>query len=420
MMKLDCSLPRLFLLACIAVGVHAANFETNAPFYGQKYATIAYPRGLYVDDAGDLLVSHTNSITALYDTENADGTVTVNRVQIVNASGLRLNHAVNFHNGYLYASSSATVYRWPYVPGSRTLISTPPEIIVHSIPPNGEHFTRTIVFDSRSIMYVSMGSNRNVDPDSTLARIRSFPLSSLPSGGYDWQFGGVFADGLRNEVGLDFDANGVLWGVENGADNLNRPDLGGDIHMGNPAEEMNKFDGPVGQHYGYPYCFSTYNLTDYPVGTQFAWPTFMDDGIHTDDWCRNPTNNQPPALAMPAHNAPLGIQFFKDNMGCESTEGSFPCSFVGDAVVAFHGSWNSETNPVGYRVALITFDKTSGNPTGEYTDIIFEPNKLTCLGTCFRPVNAVFDKKGHLLISADESNEIFRVYYDSEPPQIIG
>ena len=31
---------------------------------------------------------------------------------------------------------------------------------------------------------------------------------------------------------------GSLWGVENDMDNLNRPDLGGDIHLGNPGEEL--------------------------------------------------------------------------------------------------------------------------------------------------------------------------------------
>ena len=49
----------------------------------------------------------------------------------------------------------------------------------------------------------------------------------------------VVADGLRNTVGLSFDRVGNLWGVDNGADNLVRPDLGGDIHMDNPADELN-------------------------------------------------------------------------------------------------------------------------------------------------------------------------------------
>jgi hypothetical protein len=49
----------------------------------------------------------------------------------------------------------------------------------------------------------------------------------------DFQTMEVFADGLRNEVGLAFDKHGALWGVENSADNLQRDDLGGDIHENN-------------------------------------------------------------------------------------------------------------------------------------------------------------------------------------------
>lgn len=45
---------------------------------------------------------------------------------------------------------------------------------------------------------------------------------------------------MRNEVGLRFDKHGVLWGVENGMDNLNRQPWG-DIHNENPSEELNRF-----------------------------------------------------------------------------------------------------------------------------------------------------------------------------------
>jgi hypothetical protein len=39
-------------------------------------------------------------------------------------------------------------------------------------------------------------------------------------------------------VGIRYDLQGRLWGVENGVDNLARSDLGGDIHENNPGEEM--------------------------------------------------------------------------------------------------------------------------------------------------------------------------------------
>jgi hypothetical protein len=64
--------------------------------------------------------------------------------------------------------------------------------------------------------------------------------------------------------------------VENGADQLNRPDIGGDIHNGNPAEELNRFNRTVGSHYGYPYCFSTYNLGDNEPGTQLVLFSYLN------------------------------------------------------------------------------------------------------------------------------------------------
>ena len=45
--------------------------------------------------------------------------------------------------------------------------------------------------------------------------------------------------------------------IENGADNLNRADLGGDIHNDNPGEELNRFPiDNLGKHYGYPFCWT--------------------------------------------------------------------------------------------------------------------------------------------------------------------
>jgi glucose/arabinose dehydrogenase len=64
----------------------------------------------------------------------------------------------------------------------------------------------------------------------------------------------VFADGLRNEVALDFALDGTLWGVGNSAEFLFRADLGGDIHNNNPGEEVHRFDRP-GLLFGYPYCW---------------------------------------------------------------------------------------------------------------------------------------------------------------------
>jgi len=403
-------------LSLLILGVHSANFATTPPFFGQQYTTMASPRALFLDPSGDILVLSRSgqAVIALTEVENGDGTVSVVQNRIANTQGI--NHGLTFFQGYLYASSQVSVFRWPYVPGNRTLITTPPEVVVNGIP-NGGHDTRTIIFDEQSRLYVAIGSAGNVDQNSNRARVRRFDFSSgFPPGGINFNDGVVFADGLRNEVGLDFDSRGILWGVENGADQLNRPDLGGDIHNGNPAEDFNKFDQPVGTHYGYPFCWAAFNLAGHPAGTQFAWPSFMNDGVHTDAFCRNPANNRPPTMIFGAHHAPLGVSFYRGT-GCESTSGSFPCDMNGDAFVAFHGSWNSDLK-VGYRVAWLKFNKETGDPTGESVNVIYEPNLTSCGNGCFRPVNAVLNAKGHLIVSTDDSNELFKVTYGFPPPPI--
>lgn len=98
--------------------------------------------------------------------------------------------------------------------------------------------------------------------------------------------------------------------------------------------------------------------------------------------------------------------------------GSFPCDFSGDAFVAFHGSWNADPK-VGYKVVHIPISKSAPYlPTGEINDVIYEPNLATCGNGCLRPVNAVFNKNGHLIVSADASSEIFKVTYGQPPKRI--
>ena len=172
-------------------------------------------------------------------------------------SAIGLNHGLAVHNGFIYASSDTTVFRWPYTGENFESIGTV-EVIVDNINADGQggapqgHRTRTLAFDDAGRLYISVGSNGNVDPDSHRSRIRRFEIyEGNPTFPIDFQTGEVFADGLRNEVGLAFDSFGVLWGVENGADNLFRSDMGGEIHQDNPAEELNRFgEEDAGKHWG--------------------------------------------------------------------------------------------------------------------------------------------------------------------------
>jgi hypothetical protein len=202
------------------------------------------PRSLIVDDITNKIFAlerGTQSIINLFDSDN-DG-IPDSKQTVAFASGL--NHGLAIHDGFIYASSDSTVYRWPndnIDSSTHPLDEDAAVIVINNINEDGSggaprgHTTRTLEFDDKGWLYVSVGSGGNVDYNSYRSRIRRMDLSGDPttlSFPQDFQTMEVFADGLRNEVGLAFDKHGALWGVENSADNLQRDDLGGDIHENN-------------------------------------------------------------------------------------------------------------------------------------------------------------------------------------------
>jgi len=291
----------------------------------------------------------------------------------------------------------------------------------------GGHTTRTLAFDSAGKwLYVSIGSLGNVDLDSFRARIRRFDISAW-DGQTPLEFneGEVFADGLRNEVGLAFDSHGDLWGVENGADRLYREDLGGSIVNDNPGEELNRFtENLAGEHWGYPYCWSEYCLSVDDGGsgvkggnnTVWAWPSFIDAG-YTDEWCRK--NTQQSVLSMPAHSAPLGMTFYKWNdvspqeyadLGCN---GGFPKGMDKYAFIAYHGSWN-RSPPTGYKVVYIPFD-AEGNPANMPIDLLRHGGSTAKWSNGdIRPVDVQFDSCGHLYVTEDGTGSVIKITYDGD------
>jgi len=200
---------------------------------------------------------------------------------------------------------------------------------------------------------------------------------------------------------LRADEKGNLWGVENGMDNLNRADLGGDIHLGNPGEEINLFS--EGKFYGYPYCWSQYNLSTVstPIGTQYGLTPFLTDGTHTDKWCQNTSNVVKPSYQLHPHTAPLDLLFYYGS--------SFP-GYNGDLFVAQHGSWNS-VPAVGYRVTRIKFQ--DGLPVSEDPFLWYVGPGQTGTGW-HRPVAlTVIKNNGNdvLLVTSDSTGVIIAVQY---------
>lgn len=101
------------------------------------------------------------------------------------------------------------------------------------------------------MFFIRVGSNGDEDITGS-AGIYRFPASSFPTT-FTSASRQIVALGLRNEVGIRYDSQGRLWGmyaavfwlfsnvgigVENGDDDVERPDLGIDVENTNPGEEL--------------------------------------------------------------------------------------------------------------------------------------------------------------------------------------
>jgi len=176
----------------------------------------------------------------------------------------------------------------------------------------------------------------------------------------------------------------------------------------------------VGKHYGYPYCWTEYNLPNPPgkgKGTVWAWPLFLDTDTDADEQCRN--DFVAPAVSMQGHSAPLGITFFNWvppeeilSQACDGVQ-SFPEQMDGFAFIAYHGSWNRDI-PTGYKVVYVKMDE-NGDAVGEPIDFLahLPPNAKWEDG--FRPVDVDFDSCGRLLVTSDgtrgRGSKVVRIEY---------
>ena len=204
------------------------------------------PRGIIFDRTGRLLVVEQGSgIRSIVYTNDTCATQ-VNSTVIVSDSSL--NHGIEFSpdGRVLYASSSNTTWSWDYAVANGT-VSNRVQIVTNMA--NSDHSTRTLLIPpfNASLLIISRGSNSNLDLEaaqisSGRSQVKVFDLTRVPEGGYNFVTqGGLLGWGLRNAVGITVDRQGHVWEVENSADNLERTENGTetDVHMDNPAEELN-------------------------------------------------------------------------------------------------------------------------------------------------------------------------------------
>ena len=303
----------------------------------------------------------------VYAVTNPDGDGKGDTIHIV-AQGLNVPNGVALRDGDLYI---AEVHRVVRLDGIEARLEQPPQPVVinDSFPDEYHHGWKYLRFGPDGRLYVPVGAPCNIcEPEPGQGTI-----AVMNADGSGKQ---VFAEGVRNSVGFDWDpATGELWFTDNGRD------LWGEDR---PPEELNHAPR-AGLHFGYPYRYGKALVDD-------SFSTTMEDAGFT-----------PAALEFPAHNALLGMRFY--------TGSQFPTDYSGDLFIASHGSWNREI-PDGYKIFRVKMEQGRALAYEE-----FASGWLTADNSFWgRPVDIEWAPDGAMLVSDDFNGLVYRISYEPRRP----
>lgn len=261
-----------------------------------------------------------------------------------------------------------------------------PDVAVAEVVPQGQlipveeesfnHGARTCRVGPDNLLYITLGQPFNVQPREKLKLYEQVGIGGIVRMGLDGSKREVFARGIRNSVGMDFNAKDKsLWFTDNQTDGM-----GDDI----PKGEINRAT-QAGQFFGYPYIV--------------AQTRIPENGYDKDPIPAGAVN---PQVMTDAHAADLGIVYYGARQ--------FPAKYQGGFFSAQHGSWN-RTKPVGARV-LFTSLKQDG--TADKTEVFADGWLDNDTGVYRgRPVDVAVMKDGSLLVSDDFAGAIYRITYSA-------
>jgi glucose/arabinose dehydrogenase len=319
-------------------------------------------RSLALGDDGIVYVS-TRQAGKIYAVQDSNGDGKVDKTYTL-ATNLYMPNGIAYKAGSLYVAQPHRIIRFDQV-GKHLATPPTPVVIFDQLPADKHHGWKYLRFGPDNKLYSAVGAPCNIcEPKKPIYA----SLFRLNPDGSDFE---IIAHGVRNTVGFDWQPNtGNLYFTENGRD-----ELGEDV----PPDELNHWSAP-GEHFGYPYCHGG---------------DLLDPQLAGDKQCEQFVA---PAWKFKAHNAPLGMRFYRGKQ--------FPARYKNQLFVAQHGSWN-RTQPDGYRIALVTFENQK--PVAEQ---VFISGWLTKTGQVVgRPVDILELPDGSLLVSDDKLGLIYQIKY---------
>lgn len=260
-----------------------------------------------------------------------------------------------------YVANTDAVVRYLYDPGATSITGAGARLATLPAGKRNHHWTKSLVVSADgNRLYVGVGSNSNVGENGIDEEENRASIHEIDRLTGDAR---VFASGLRNPVGLDWNpVTGELWVAVN-----ERDELGSDLV---PDYMTSVRDGGF---YGWPYSYYGSHV-DARVKPQR--PDLVAKAIRPD-------------YALGPHTASLGLAFAVDGSGV----------YIGQ-----HGSWNRKPRS-GYKVIFVPF--AGGRPAGPPKDIL--TGFLVGDVAKGRPVGVTFAADGALLVADDVGNRVWRV-----------
>jgi glucose/arabinose dehydrogenase len=284
-------------------------------------------------------------------------------------------------DGFLYIAEQNRVLEYP----AAEFFYESPDVVASVVVPEGQlipkteesynHTARVCRVGPDNKLYIQLGQPYNVPTKEKNDLYRKLGIGGIIRMDRDGKNREVFATGLRNPVGMDFNPKDKsLWTNDNQVDGM------GDDQ---PPGEMNRI-ASAGQDFGFPWY----------GGGKVRTTEYKDD--------TPPANSIFPQVEQAAHAADLGLIFYTGTM--------FPQKYRGAIFSTQHGSWN-RTVPVGARL-MVTYLKDDGNVAGKSEPFAEGWNENGYyLG---RPVDVAQLADGSLLVSDDLVGALYRIWYDGK------
>jgi glucose/arabinose dehydrogenase len=297
------------------------------------------------------------------------------------AIAMKLPNGVCFaKDGVLYVAEINRVLSFPGAEADYQDPAIRPKAIVEQgklIPAEegGGHNRRVCRVGPDGKLYIALGQPYNVPPKTKMDEFNKWGIGGIIRMNLDGTCREVFARGIRNSVGMDFNPkDGILWFTDNQVDHM-----GDDI----PPEELNR--APT-------------------AGLNFGFPWYGGGHIRTKEYKDEtpPEGLVFPEIETPAHAANLGMTFY--------TGTNFPAKYRGGIFFAQHGSWN-RTVPIGARVSFASL-KPDG--TGDKAEVFAEGWLNENGAYDGRPVDVAQLPDGSLIVSDDWAGALYRITYEGD------